>query len=214
MSVLHRHRPPGPELQLHPAGERRQWNHRFAVSLPRPGAVHPGRPDARARLSGAHPNRVSGRIARVRLRRARVPVPNAVRVVSTVLFTASVPAGRLVRQRCHRVDARVLHLSAVVHSGGRLFRAGLFAGVSRTLGLGGRHGGTRFVEQRNGSVLPLALFLGSLRDLRPLGMETLRRAARRRETYLSFALLVLSTLIFAGLRQLRGSADPWTNWAT
>ena len=64
------------------------------------------------------------------------------------------------------------------------------------------------LNRETGVFLPLALFLGSLRDLRPLGMETLRRAARRRETYLSFALLVLSTLIFAGLRQLRGSADP------
>ncbi|HEY2596665.1 MAG TPA: hypothetical protein VGK33_22455 [Chloroflexota bacterium] len=64
------------------------------------------------------------------------------------------------------------------------------------------------LNRETGVFLPLALFLGSLRDLRPLGMATLRRAARRPETYLSFGLLVLSTLIFAGLRQVRGSADP------
>ena len=34
------------------------------------------------------------------------------------------------------------------------------------------------------------------------------RVARRPETYLSFAFLVLSTLIFGGLRLVRGSADP------
>ncbi len=63
------------------------------------------------------------------------------------------------------------------------------------------------LNRETGVFLPLALFLGSLRDLWPLGGESLRRAARRRETYLSFGLLVLSTLIFAGLRQVRGSAD-------
>jgi hypothetical protein len=64
------------------------------------------------------------------------------------------------------------------------------------------------LNRETGVFLPVALFLGSLRDLRPLGMDSLRRAARRRETYLSFGLLVLSALIFAGLRQVRGSADP------
>ncbi|HEY1298698.1 MAG TPA: hypothetical protein VGJ60_36920 [Chloroflexota bacterium] len=64
------------------------------------------------------------------------------------------------------------------------------------------------LNRETGVFLPLALFLASLQGLRPLGMSTLRRVARRRETYLSFAFLVLSTLIFGGLRLVRGSADP------
>ncbi|MBV9577721.1 MAG: hypothetical protein JO057_03925 [Chloroflexi bacterium] len=64
------------------------------------------------------------------------------------------------------------------------------------------------VNRETGVFLPLALFLASLQDLRPFGMATLRRAARRRETYLSFAFLMVSVLIFGGLRLVRGSADP------
>jgi hypothetical protein len=63
-------------------------------------------------------------------------------------------------------------------------------------------------NRETGVFLPLALFLASLQDLRPFGFETLRRVARRRETYLSFAFLLLSTVIFGGLRLARGSADP------
>jgi hypothetical protein len=64
------------------------------------------------------------------------------------------------------------------------------------------------LNRETGVFLPLALFLASLQDLRPFGMEAVCRAARRRETRISFVLLVLSTLIFAGLRLLRGSAEP------
>jgi len=64
------------------------------------------------------------------------------------------------------------------------------------------------LNRETGVFLPLALFLASLQDLRPLGMTTLRRAAHRRETYLSFALVVMSAVIFGGLRLVRGSADP------
>jgi len=63
-------------------------------------------------------------------------------------------------------------------------------------------------NRETGVFLPLALFLASLQDLRPFGFDTVRRAARRRETYLSFAFVVLSTVIFGGLRLARGSADP------
>jgi hypothetical protein len=64
------------------------------------------------------------------------------------------------------------------------------------------------LNRETGVFLPLALFLASLQHLRPLSASALRRSARRRETYLSFAFLVLSTLIFAGVRLVRGSADP------
>jgi hypothetical protein len=63
-------------------------------------------------------------------------------------------------------------------------------------------------NRETGVFLPLALFLASLQDLRPFGFVRLRRAAHRRETYLSFAFLVLSTAIFGGLRLARGGADP------
>jgi hypothetical protein len=56
--------------------------------------------------------------------------------------------------------------------------------------------------------LPVAVFLASLRDWRPFGVSALRRVMRRREPYLSFGLVVLSTAIFAGLRLILGSADP------
>jgi hypothetical protein len=51
------------------------------------------------------------------------------------------------------------------------------------------------LNRETGVFLPLALFLSSLND-------------RRRETFVSFGYLVLSTAIFAGLRLVRGSADP------
>jgi hypothetical protein len=64
------------------------------------------------------------------------------------------------------------------------------------------------LNRETGVFLPLALFLASLQDIRPFGLSMLRRVAHRRETYLSFAFLLLSTLIFGGLRLVRGSADP------
>jgi hypothetical protein len=51
------------------------------------------------------------------------------------------------------------------------------------------------LNRETGVFLPLALFLASLKD-------------RRRETFVSFGYLLLSTAIFAGLRLVRGSADP------
>jgi hypothetical protein len=64
------------------------------------------------------------------------------------------------------------------------------------------------LNRETGVFLPLAVFLASLRDIGPLGIQTFRRIAGHRETYLSFGLLVLSTAIFAGLRLVRGSAEP------
>jgi len=64
------------------------------------------------------------------------------------------------------------------------------------------------LNRETGVFLPLALLLASLQGLRPFGMNWLRRAAHRRETYISFAFVLLSTMIFGGLRLVRGSADP------
>lgn len=64
------------------------------------------------------------------------------------------------------------------------------------------------LNRETGVFLPLALLLASLQDLQPFGRQALFRAAFRRETYVPFALLVVSALIFGGLRLVRGSADP------
>jgi hypothetical protein len=64
------------------------------------------------------------------------------------------------------------------------------------------------LNRETGVFLPLALFLASLQGLHPFGLRAVRRAAQRRETQISFAFLVMSTLIFSGLRLVRGSADP------
>jgi hypothetical protein len=64
------------------------------------------------------------------------------------------------------------------------------------------------LNRETGVFLPLAVFLSTLGDLRPFGSATIRRLMRRRETLLAFGLVVLSTAIFAGLRLVRGSAEP------
>jgi hypothetical protein len=58
------------------------------------------------------------------------------------------------------------------------------------------------LNRETGVFLPLALFLASL------DTTSLIDAWRKRETRLSFMYLVVSTAIFAGLRLVRGSADP------
>jgi hypothetical protein len=58
------------------------------------------------------------------------------------------------------------------------------------------------LNRETGAFLPLALFLRSFERLWP------PKITWRRETYLAFAYLVLSTVIFAALRLVRGSADP------
>ncbi|MBV8719883.1 MAG: hypothetical protein JO020_18700 [Chloroflexi bacterium] len=64
------------------------------------------------------------------------------------------------------------------------------------------------LNRETGVFLPLAVLLATLNDLRPFGLQTLRRAAKRRETYVAFGLVLLSTAIFLGLRLVRGSAEP------
>lgn len=64
------------------------------------------------------------------------------------------------------------------------------------------------LNRETGVFLPLAVFLSTLNDLHAFGIEWLKRAAKTRETYLSFGLVVLSTAIFLGLRFVRGSAEP------
>jgi hypothetical protein len=64
------------------------------------------------------------------------------------------------------------------------------------------------LNRETGVFLPVAVFLASLRDVQPLGVAAVRRVLRRRDTYLAFGLVLLSTAIFAGLRLVRGSAEP------
>jgi hypothetical protein len=63
-------------------------------------------------------------------------------------------------------------------------------------------------NRETGVFLPLALLLASVDDIFPLRLSTLRRLATRPDTRRAFGLVVLSTAIFAGLRLVRGSADP------
>jgi hypothetical protein len=64
------------------------------------------------------------------------------------------------------------------------------------------------LNRETGVFLPVAVFLATLNDLRPFGLDVFWRIARRRQTRIAFALVVLSTAIFAGLRLVRGSAEP------
>jgi hypothetical protein len=64
------------------------------------------------------------------------------------------------------------------------------------------------LNRETGVFLPVAVFLAALTDLRPFGVQTIRRLATNREIRLAFGLVVLSTAIFLGLRLVRGSAEP------
>jgi hypothetical protein len=63
------------------------------------------------------------------------------------------------------------------------------------------------LNRETGVFLPLALLLGSIDARHPFDFAAMRAAWTRRETRLAFALVVLSTAVFGGLRLLRGSAE-------
>jgi hypothetical protein len=64
------------------------------------------------------------------------------------------------------------------------------------------------LNRETGVFLPVAVFLASLGELHSIGPDVVRRLASSRDVRIAFGLVVLSTLIFAGLRLVRGSADP------
>lgn len=64
------------------------------------------------------------------------------------------------------------------------------------------------LNRETGVFLPVAVLLASVGELRPIGLDLVRRVVASREARIAFALVVLSTAIFAALRLVRGSADP------
>ena len=64
------------------------------------------------------------------------------------------------------------------------------------------------LNRETGIFLPLALLLGSVDAGHPFDVAAVRAAFARRETRLAFAFVLMSTGVFAGLRLVRGSADP------
>lgn len=64
------------------------------------------------------------------------------------------------------------------------------------------------LNRETGVFVPVAVFLASLGELQPIGPDLVLRVVRSREARITFGLVVLSALIFAGLRLVRGSADP------